>query len=247
MVERTPSLASVIQQALDDRLADVHVMLPGRIESYDAAKQKADVKPLLRRVQRTVDGDLNEPLPVITAVPVAWPRVGQYRITMPVAAGSRCALVFCERSIDNYQIGSGGDTNPESYQMHDLTDPIAIMGWYPDSDTLDPTDSEDMVIGHQSEPSIHLGRDLVNLYEKNAADFLAKAQKTLDELQVAQQNAQAVLSYAQQIGGVFAQGIPVPQDGGAALQTAWIAGVAAITPPTLTDPQSVATEKVKGT
>lgn len=190
---RTPELADIIRQAIEDRLAEVHVMLPGRIDAYDNDLQKADVEPLIRRLQLTVDGEINEALPIIPNVPVVWPRAGGFKITMPVNPGDRCMLVFCERSMEAYQIGQGRkgssaliqQTDPETFDMHGLTDPVAVMGWYNDAEALSPApDTSDMVLGEHGGPVIHIGGDQVNLYQKSGSghDFVALAQKVLDEL-----------------------------------------------------------------
>lgn len=256
-VGRTPELADIIRQAIEDRLADVHVMLPGRIDSYDASLQKADVEPLIKRVQQTVDGELDEELPVIPGVPVVFPRAGGFKITMPVEPGDRCMLVFCERSIETYQTGQGrrGDTSslirqsdPGTFEMHNLSDPVAVMGWYNDAEALSPApDTSDMVIGEHGGPVIHIGGDQINLYEKSGGehDFIALAQKVLTELQTAKANAQAAVTYTQGFITAFTAAVIVPQDGGASLKSTTIA--ATPSPPTLTDPQSVAATKVKAT
>lgn len=191
---RSPDLADVIRQAIEDRLAEVHVMLPGRIDAYDATLQKADVEPLIRRLQSTVDGEISEELPVIPGVPVVFPRAGGFKITMPVNAGDRCMLVFCERSIETYQTGDNrrGDdttlikqTDPQTFEMHGLSDPVAILGWYNDAEALSPApDSTDMVLGEHGGPVIHIGGDQVNLYQKSGSghDFVALAGKVLTEL-----------------------------------------------------------------
>lgn len=218
---RSPNMADIIRQAIEDRLADVHVMLPGRIDAYDAATQKADVEPLIQRLQSTVDGELAEDLPIIPGVPVAFPRAGGFKITMPVAAGDRCMLVFCERSTEAYQIGQGRQgasalirqTEPGTFEMHNLTDAVAIMGWYNDAEALSATDADDMVIGEDGGPAIHIGGDQVNLYEKNAADFVALAAKVKTELDKLKDDINSLKT-------VFSGWIVVPNDGGAALKTA---------------------------
>lgn len=196
MSDRTPELADIIRQAIEDRLAEVHVMLPGRIDAYDAATQKADVEPLIKRLQRTVDGEIREDLPIIPGVPVAFPRAGGFKITMPVNAGDRCMLVFCERSTEAYQIGQERkgtsdlilQTDPQTFEMHNLTDAVAVMGWYNDAEALSSPDSTDMVLGEEGGPVIHIGGDLVQLYQKGGGnDFVALAQKVFDELDALKQ------------------------------------------------------------
>lgn len=241
-------MAEIIRQAINDRLASVHVMLPGKVESYDAATQKADIQPMISRLQKTVDGEIKEDLPVIPSVPVAFPRAGGFKITMPVKEGDRCMLVFCERSIDVYQQSSGSrPVDPDLFLMHDLSDAVALMGWYPDSGAAESTDGSDMVLGKDGGEVIHIGNDQINLYEKSAADFVALAHKVLDELTVAKDNVTAATNWANQGFANISTTVPVPNDGGAAIITGLVAWLASTPAPTPTSPSSVAAEKVKAT
>ena len=45
---RAPSLAATLAAAVRAGLLDCHTAIPGRIVSYDAAKQQADVQPLIK-------------------------------------------------------------------------------------------------------------------------------------------------------------------------------------------------------
>lgn len=251
---RSPELADIIRQAIEDRLAEVHVMLPGRIDAYDADLQKADVEPLIRRLQSTVDGEIKEDLPVIPGVPVVFPRAGGFKITMPVAKGDRCMLVFCERSIETYQTGQGrrGDdttlirqSDPDTFEMHNLSDPVALLGWYNDAEALSPApDADDMVIGEHGGPVIHIGGDQVNLYQKSGSghDFIALAQKTFD-------NLKAITDYLGPLDLII-RGASIPEPGNGSPSAFQAAMALALTgPPPVTTPSatSVAAAKVKAT
>jgi hypothetical protein len=186
MTTRSPELAEVIKQAIEDRLVDVHTMLPGRIDAYDSATQKADVEPLIKRLQSTVDGELSEELPVIPGVPVVFPRAGGFKLTMPVSKGDRCMLVFCERSIETYQTSQSrrgtsdriNQSDPETFAMHNLSDPVALLGWYNDAESLSDTDQDGMQLGKDGGAIVHIADDLVELYEKGAAEPVALGNKT---------------------------------------------------------------------
>ena len=105
---RSPDLAEVLRAAVFQGLADTHTAMPGRVEKYDSQRQKADVKPLLKRTVVNLDGtELSEELPVIPDVPVVFPRAGGFFISLPIKKGDFVLLVFCERSIDNYTAGQG--------------------------------------------------------------------------------------------------------------------------------------------
>lgn len=125
---RAPSLISVVRKHTDSRLADLHVALPARIESFDPSTQLARVKPLLRETVETEEGDeAVEALPVISNVPVQFPGGGGYVLTFPVAIGDPCLLVFADRALDRW-IESGGDVDPVDLRRHNLSDAVAILG-----------------------------------------------------------------------------------------------------------------------
>lgn len=124
----SPELAEVLRAALDSRLGTLHVALPGRVESYDAAKRRADVQPLVR--QGYVDeagARVVERLPVIADVPVVFPGSGGVRVTWPVNRGDTVLLIFCSASIDKW-LAVGGDVDPLDDRRHTLSDAVAIPG-----------------------------------------------------------------------------------------------------------------------
>ncbi len=172
MTTRTPTMAEIIRLALEDRLADVHTVLPGKITAYDNATQKAEVLPMVRRRQETVDGEIDEALPVIPDVPVVFPRAGGFKITFPVAVGDRCILAFCERSVDNYQIGQSDDpVDPELYQKHHLTDPVALLGWYQDKDALTGVATTGLDVGaDDNKATVRVEGDKITVWSDRAGD-----------------------------------------------------------------------------
>jgi len=186
---RTPSLAEGIRAAIETRLQSLHTALPGRIESYNAATQTANIKPMVKRRVATSDGrELLESLPVISDVPIMFPRCGQFFVTLPLAAGDFVLLVFCERSIDNYAAGTPGlEADPDDFRMHDLTDAVAFPGFFPTGSALPGASTERLVVGHTSGAQLTVAADgtitvnsasgLVHLGADSGADFIARADK----------------------------------------------------------------------
>lgn len=136
------TLNKAVRAVIDNRLADVHTALPGRIESYDHAQQRASVSPVLRKRYR--DGQ-EDNYPVITNVPVIWPRGGGGSITMPLQAGDGCLLVFSERSIERWA-NQGGTRQPGDPRWFDLSDAIAIPGLYSFADGSLSENNQDLLI-----------------------------------------------------------------------------------------------------
>lgn len=126
-----PSIASVIQQAVLNKLKEVHTMMPGIIVSFDAEKQTAEVQPAIKRVFILKDGnkDILTPtdLPKLINVPVVFPRGGGFSLTFPIAVGDECLIKFQERDIDNWQ-QKGDIQPPHSFRQHSLSDAICFVG-----------------------------------------------------------------------------------------------------------------------
>lgn len=148
---RSPSLEEVLRMATHQALFEVHTALPGKVEKYDEKTQKADVKPLLKRTVINDDGtELSESLPVISDVPVLFPRAGGFFISFPVQPGDFVLLVFCERSIDKFTAGTGGEVDPVDLRMHDLSDAVALPAFYPFSRPIKDANPDDLVLGQDA-------------------------------------------------------------------------------------------------
>jgi hypothetical protein len=136
---RTPTLSELIRLAIEARLAGVHVSVPGRVEKYDASKQRADIKPLVKTAQ-------GESVPVITNVPIIFPGGGGFRVVFPVVKGDTVLLVFCERSIDNWK-KRGGEVDPIDTRHHALSDAVAYVGLRAESDAMKDAPTGSMKVG----------------------------------------------------------------------------------------------------
>lgn len=146
----SPRLIEVLRQSTQQAVSNIHTSMPGRIETYDAATQTASVKPLSVSTSIDVDGNITaEEYPVLVSVPVIFPRAGGYYTTYPVAVGDFVLLLFCERSIDEYVSGPGEATEPWDVRMHDLSDAVAIPGFYPAQLAIPEVNTEGMELGQE--------------------------------------------------------------------------------------------------
>ena len=147
--------------AIESMLADLHTCMPGRVEEYDAAKQMATVKPLLKRRIVHQDGsELLESLPSIPNVPISFMRSANFFLSFPIAVGDIVTLHFAERSLDNYLEGTGEDTDPDEFRMHDLADAIAVPGFYPFKKPIGDISSTNVVLGmDNSGAQVHITPD----------------------------------------------------------------------------------------
>jgi hypothetical protein len=121
------TLPQATRRAIEGRLAEIHTAMPGRVETYDRARAMVSVKPLIKRIYR--DG-MKISLPVISNVPVIFPRSGEASLSFPLQKGDTGLILFSERSLENW-LARGGEAEPGDPRRFDLTDGIFLPGLYP--------------------------------------------------------------------------------------------------------------------
>ena len=109
-----------------DIFASLHCALPGIVESFDAEKGRADIRPaLLSRLPGTAD---IRPYPILRDVPVFLPRFSDPSPTLQVSPGDPCLLIFSDAALDGC-LSTGEPALPHSARMHDLSDAFALVGF----------------------------------------------------------------------------------------------------------------------
>ncbi len=191
-MSRSPDLAEVLRAAIDQRLAGVHVCMPGRIVSYDPATQTADVQPTIKNVLDVDEGVEVLAYPVIASVPIAHPRAGAWFVHLPLVAGDSVVLVFAERSMDEWRVrGGSAQIDPGDLRKHHLSDAIAIPGnLYPDAQALSSAAFGDgLSLGKSDGSTIHVkASGEVAIGSLNPTDAVATANNVmlrLNELKAA--------------------------------------------------------------
>src|SRR5260221_12910570 len=93
-------LEDVLAAERDAQQEELHPAIPGRVERYDAAKQVADVTPMVRRSLPRRDGSrASVAIPTIRSVPVIFPCSGDFFVRFPVKADDEGLLLVCERDL----------------------------------------------------------------------------------------------------------------------------------------------------
>jgi hypothetical protein len=205
------SLEELISGAMESSFRDFRVALPGRIDSYDASKQRASVRLELRYYRPDPDGELvAKDHPVLSNVPVAFPQGGGFFCSFPLAKGDPVTVVFCDVPIGAW-LQKGSPCDPGHDELHGPGGAVAFpSGPNPSNAPLNSATGSAMRLGKDgtdaaqielTSSEIHLG--------VGASEALALASKTkgdLDALKTA-------------INGWTV----VAQDGGAALKAALVA------------------------
>lgn len=163
MSTETPTLLDVIELAIQIETAHQHHQIPGRVESYDAAKQEVVVTPMLKVVSRNADEErLVDTLPVLPAIPVEWPRGGGYFMCMPLEAGDEGTLFFTDHDLAAWR-DSGAVSDPGDERRFALGGAVFRPGLCSIARVLTGAGTGHLVLGKEGGPAIHLDGSTVQL------------------------------------------------------------------------------------
>lgn len=121
--------ADAIQELIRSKLLDVHVALPCIVtEAFNPVRCSVTVKPLLRRPIPAADGTHPaEELPEVYDVPVCFPMFGGFQITLPIAVGDVCMVIFPDYDPGAWR-ANGAETHPGDIRRHHLSGACALFG-----------------------------------------------------------------------------------------------------------------------
>lgn len=127
-IERIASPEEQERQREDELSASLRVAMPAIVTAVDLSRQVVSVRPALMGKLRGYEGQINEvQYPVLTEVPIAFPRAGGLSITYPVKEGDECLVIFADSCID-FWWQNGGIQSTNDSRKHDLSDAIAVFG-----------------------------------------------------------------------------------------------------------------------
>ena len=113
---------------MDTLSNNLRVAIPGIVQSFDPEAQTVTVQPAIRERIRNPDLTFSHvALPLLVDVPIVVPRAGGFSLTLPVAKGDECLVMFGDMCIDSFW-ENGGIQNQPDKRRHDLSDGIAILG-----------------------------------------------------------------------------------------------------------------------
>lgn len=229
---RTPSLVNVLEAFVGQALEDVFVALPGIVESYDSETQTASVKPALKRPYTNIDGTEGaDDLAIINDVPVLHWRGGGIFMSFPIEKGDMVLLVFCDNEIDEYVVSGGtGPVEPVSLRSHDISDAVAIPGFFTQVKKLKESLANDGIFGREKGPQVRVKEETVDVTsggnESAEGGFVSMSEKC-DDLW-------ATMDKLFRTDWI----VPPSPDAGAALKAAYLAAFP-------TPPSSVASTNLK--
>jgi hypothetical protein len=126
------SLAEVVRRSLEAWGASFHVAIPCEVERYDAATQRADLRPVVPAVIPPRDDDAEGPtleaLPVLPSVPIVWPRGGGRFLHFPLAAGDGVLVIVCDSDLSAWLRTGQANGDPGNTAAHSLPGAVGIPG-----------------------------------------------------------------------------------------------------------------------
>ena len=154
------TLEEELQGLTAELMAELMVGLPGKVASYDAATQTADVDVMLRRPLRVDEDEEGElefvaypRLPRVRVMNLAW---GAWTITAPLAAGDPCFVQVLDADPSAY-LRTGNASNPERLGRHRLAFAVCWPALRPDPAAISNAHADRMVIGKDGDsPRIEL-------------------------------------------------------------------------------------------
>ncbi len=146
---REPEIAESLEAIFGATLNELHTAMPARVERYDSANQRADVKPVFLRVFLDEDGnEQTYEYPIVTDVPVHFPRGGGAFIHLPISVGDLVLLVFAQRSLDRYLETDGKQIiDTQDARRHHISDAVAFAGLATSKNKVSVSTAADLIIG----------------------------------------------------------------------------------------------------
>lgn len=183
MAKQTPTLTEVLKLAIESRFESFFTTLVCRVLEYNNVTQQADLQPVTLVSVPNADGQLvPETLPVLANVPVAFPRGGKWFMSYQLEAGDSVLALVASRSFEDWR-DTGLDLEAEDVRVNPLSAAVCIpCNIYPTDNPILNAIGNKMTIGHDDEAKIVISQSQINLYEENAQEFVALAQKTYNEI-----------------------------------------------------------------
>lgn len=124
-----PNLDDLMQTVRDTTSLNINCVNIGKISSFNATLQTAQVQIQIQRVKsQNPDGSTTwNSIPLLLDVPVVVLFGGSAALTFPIQAGDSCIVLFNDRDIDNW-FATGQVGNPNTSRYHHLADGIALVG-----------------------------------------------------------------------------------------------------------------------
>lgn len=155
-----PNLKDLLDAHKRNVMNSINCHAIGRVESFNASQQTAQVSIVYKRVVYEPDAkdgfkETAVNYPVLLDCPVVVMNGGGGRLTFPIARGDECLVLFNDRDIDVWW--SGSYNNPvNSNRVHSLADALIIVGVKSKATFLENYDTQRVELSHDDGAKVAL-------------------------------------------------------------------------------------------
>lgn len=136
VMNRTHDRIEQQRRIFDNLGVNLRVAAPGIIHDVDFERQTCTVQLAIREKLRDNEGNIKDvEIPLLPDVPFFVYSGGGYCLTLPIAPGDDCLVVFGDNCMDAWW-QSGGVQNQVERRRHDLSDGFAIVGFRSQPDVV---------------------------------------------------------------------------------------------------------------
>lgn len=202
-MSQRPTLGQLVRDAIEARVADLNVSLPGTVESYNATNNTANVRlSIKRKLRDDLGNSTSEEYPVLADIPVAFMRCALGFITLPLAVGDRVDVRFANVGLGTWKEAMNTlPVEPQDATPHTLSGAYCVPGLYPLREAFTPPASTAHVVIGTSQPTSYV---LLGANDVSGSKFVALSD---------------VVTLINSLKSALSAWTPVPSDGGAALKS----------------------------
>lgn len=216
-----PDLPKVIEDAIENRLLDIHTMLPCKVEAVDLVTRTVEVELQLKRpLPDENDGLVLEDLPKLDNVPIAIWQAGTKFFSMPITVGDYGRVIFSEADWGQWR-ELGANVSPGDIGRFTLSSGLYVPDFTTTINRFQEAGAQlanDIVLGANAGVQIRCKNTTVQVVSGGATDstdFVAMAAKVENFITLFQT--------------MMSTWVVAPTDGGGALKTLYDSTFAAFT------------------
>lgn len=200
----TPSDVELLKAAVAWAMRRLRVHLPATVEAVhlddEGHAQLVDVRVDVGEYVRSLEGERPEYEPIIPSVPIEWMGGGGARLTLPLERGDTGLVLFCDRSLDEWQANATGQVVARDKRTHHLSDAVFAPGLRRPAAPWTGARTDAVTLGFDGgaggpEPmQVHITREMIALGEKSPAYAVALAEKVKAEVTALRNTVNSLVS-----------------------------------------------------
>lgn len=159
-----PRMTDLLNEVLRGAKVQINCIQVGIIKEFDPAKQLATIQIAMKQVAVAApDGTkILQDYPLLLECPVFTLSGGGSFISLPIAPGDSCLVLFNDRDIDQWS-NTGAVVAPQTGRVHNMTDAFALVGVKPAAAPIGNYLADGIRIFFGAEASIDLKADGITI------------------------------------------------------------------------------------